>query len=60
MTYLQLLKRIQSLPPERQHDAVTVHTSHDDEWHPVTDCGVADNEDDVLDTGHLYLKIIIE
>jgi len=34
MTYLQLLKRIQSLPPERQHDAVTVHTSHDDEWSP--------------------------
>jgi len=25
--------------------------------HPVTDCGIADNEDDVLDTGHLYLKI---
>ena len=57
MTYLQLLKRIQSLPPERQHDAVTVHTSHDDERYPVTDCGIADNEDDVLDTGHLYLKI---
>ena len=60
MTYLQLLKRIQSLPPERQHDTVTVvlydTENSDEEWYPVTDCDITDDRVDVLDPGHLYLK----
>ena len=60
MTYIQLLKHIESLPPERQQDTVTVavHFNDDTEWYPVTKSDIAnDDEDDVLDPGHLYLVI---
>ena len=38
MNYIQLLKHIESLPPERQQDTVTVavHFNGDCEWYPVT------------------------
>lgn len=60
MTYIQLLKHIESLSPERQQDTVTVavHFTDDTEWYPVTKSAIAnDDEDDVLDPGHLYLVI---
>lgn len=57
ITWGELLEKLNSLPPERLQDTATIHDSTEDEFHGVKDIGVSDDDNDVLDTGHLFLTI---
>lgn len=56
ITYLQLIHKLGSIPSERLDDNVSVYDESEDEYYPVEDTFIT-NEDDVLDKGHLVLKI---
>ena len=62
MTYKQLIDKLQSIPPERLNDTVTVRNVWEDEFTPV--CGVTENKEgsctldtNVLDYGHIVLEL---
>lgn len=58
MTYRKLLRQLQNIPDERLDDTVTVHLRHEDEFYAVANIEIADEDDqDVLDDGHLYLVV---
>ncbi len=57
MTYAELLVRIYNLSPERLQDTVTVWNSEIDEFQAVSAVDIADDNCDVLDTGHLFLVV---
>jgi len=56
MTYKQLLKRLQKATPEQLEQDVTLYVQHTDEYIPVTTVETADESQDVLDAGHLYVR----
>ena len=62
MTYKQLIDKLQSIPPERLNDTVTVWDYWADEFIPVAN--LAQNKEDskhldtdVLDYGHFVLEL---
>lgn len=56
MTYRELLDVLRAIEPERLDDTVTVYEPYDDEYIAVVGIGVsADETNDVLDPGHIYL-----
>lgn len=58
MTYRQLLEVLQNIPDERLDDTVTVHEPYEDEFIAVVHTETSSEEDnDVLDDGHLYLVL---
>lgn len=56
LTYAGLLERLKAATPEQLSQTVTVYGSDADEFYPVKSTEIAE-EDDVLDEGHLFLKI---
>lgn len=58
MTYKDLLNVLNSLPPERLNDTVTVSDPYEDEFIPVVHTVIATDENTgVLDVGHLFLVL---
>jgi hypothetical protein len=58
MNYKQLIEKLNTLPPERLEDTVTVYDETRDEFLPVVDSEIANPDTiDVLDEGHFYLII---
>ena len=56
MTYQQLLEQLQSLPPERLADTVTVLDPYTEEFTAIIDTDVINEEIyDQLDPDHFYL-----
>lgn len=56
MTYKELLKQIQELPPQRLEDTVTVFDPYEEEYIAVIDTDFSTpSENDVLDEGHFFL-----
>jgi hypothetical protein len=56
ITYLKLLHKLGSIPAERLNDTVSIYDESEDEYYPVEDTFITE-ESDVLDKGHLVLKI---
>lgn len=56
LTYRELADLIAKLSEEQKDANVSVHTSWDDEFHPVPYMTFS-MEDDVLDKDHPYLEI---
>jgi len=56
VTYRQLLEAINRLPLDHLDDNISVNTE-EDEFIPVKKLAIQD-EDDVLDKGHLYLILL--
>jgi hypothetical protein len=58
MTYAELLNILYSMPKDRLEDTITIYIDSMDEYFGVTGSDIADEKtNDVLDNGHLYLKI---
>ncbi len=57
ITYRELMKRLQALPPERLDDTATIFLLDTDEFHPVHDTEIASDKQDVLDPGHFFLLV---
>lgn len=58
MTYKDLLNVLNSLPPERLNDTVTVFDPYEDEFISVVHTEIATDENtDVLDVRHLFLVL---
>lgn len=56
MTYANLKAWIETLTPAQLQCDVSVHDIRNDEWYPVTDMGIT-NDDDVLNANHPVLGI---
>lgn len=56
MTYRELKEVLDRLPDERLEDTVTVKDTNKMESYPVVDYVLANENQDVLDPGHLYLR----
>jgi hypothetical protein len=60
MTYAELLNLLYQMPKDRLEDTVTIKDVTQDEYYGVTGFEIAkDENNDVLDEGHLFLKIAI-
>ena len=58
MTYAELLNILYSMPKDRLEDTITIYVEQDDEFFAVTGSEFSDEKtNDVLDNGHLFLKI---
>lgn len=55
MTYRQLLEALKELHPDNLDNTVTIYTVEEDEYYPVSGCGICD--DGVLDDGHPFLIV---
>lgn len=56
LTYAGLKDILNSLTQDQLKQTVTVYVTHED-YYPVLETSVSDENDDVLDEGHFYLKI---
>lgn len=59
MTYAELLNILYSMPKDRLEDTITIYDQNADEYFAVNGSEFADEKtNDVLDNGHLFLKIL--
>lgn len=56
MTYRELLQVLNSIPPERLDDTVTVHDTCGDEYIAAIDF-IRNENNNVLDDGHYFLEL---
>lgn len=61
-TYNDLAALIQSMPPERREDnvSITMSLGGEDEFLPITAHEIADENTGVLDVGHYFLVVATE
>jgi hypothetical protein len=57
MTYRNLLKVLLDLPKENLDDTATVYAKNEDEFFPIEEAKFADEKQDILDVGHMFLEI---
>ena len=58
MTYKELLEELRTASEEQLNQDVSVHLMDDGEYYPVQAvCVAVENECDVLDAGHLELRL---
>jgi hypothetical protein len=57
LTYRELLRVLLNMPPDRLDDNVSVHVRGVGEFYTVQDYKLSSDDNDVLDSGHLYLEI---
>ena len=57
MTYKQLLDKLNNIPEQRLNDHVTVYDHGTGEFMGVQAFLIADQTQDVLDEGHIYLTM---
>jgi hypothetical protein len=58
MTYRELLAKLDNLPSERLDDTVTVQMPNDDFYGVESAITATDEGCDVLDEGHLFLRVV--
>ena len=58
MKYKTLLKILQELPKERLEDDVIILDPVNDEFFPVKSTGFANEWQEILDVGHLYIRMV--
>ncbi len=56
LTWREIRDELNRLSEDRLDDNATVYLKGEDEWMPVMDMGITE-EDDVLDKGHSYLSV---
>ena len=55
MTYRQLIQKLNTITSERLDDNVTAFDPYTEEFIPIIDSAITDENIDTLDTGHFYL-----
>lgn len=58
MKYIDLLEILNEMKPSQLQDDVVVYLN--DEYYPIQSLEIADDSNDVLDNGHIYLEGIEE
>ena len=57
MTYKQLLEALQACPAEVLEQTATIYLGQTDEYIAATELSFTEEENDVLDEGHLILEV---
>lgn len=59
MTYRELIVKLMKMPAEALDQTITVYNEEDDEFYGCTGHDVSNDDDDRLDSGHLFLMVNI-
>lgn len=59
MTYRELIVKLMKMPAEALDQTITVYNEQDEEFYGCTGHDVSNENDNVLDPGHLFLMVNI-